>query len=133
MTNIPAVKIGIVAVSRDCFPERLAVDRRRALAAAYEIKYGKSDIYECPVCVVESEVQAAEALADVKRAGCTALCVYLGNFGPEISETMARAELRRTGDVLRCGRRDDRKTDERSRRRILRHAERLLQSEAARR
>ena len=100
MTNIPAVKIGIVAVSRDCFPERLAVDRRRALAAAYEIKYGKSDIYECPVCVVESEVQAAEALADVKRAGCTALCVYLGNFGPEISETMLAQNF--DGPVMFC-------------------------------
>lgn len=100
MTNIPAVKIGIVAVSRDCFPERLAVDRRRALAAAYEIKYGKSDIYECPVCVVESEVQAAEALADIKRAGCTALCVYLGNFGPEISETMLAQNF--DGPVMFC-------------------------------
>ena len=28
------------------------------------------------------------ALADIKEAGCNALCVYLGNFGPEISETM---------------------------------------------
>lgn len=100
MTNIPAVKIGIVAVSRDCFPERLAVDRRRALAAAYEIKYGKSDMYECPVCVVESEVQAAEALADIKRAGCTALCVYLGNFGPEISETMLAQNF--DGPVMFC-------------------------------
>ena len=24
----------------------------------------------------------------MKKAGCNALCVYLGNFGPEISETM---------------------------------------------
>ena len=27
-----------------------------------------------------------QALADIKAAGCNALCVYLGNFGPEISE-----------------------------------------------
>ena len=25
---------------------------------------------------------------DIKKAGCNALCVYLGNFGPEISETL---------------------------------------------
>ena len=29
-----------------------------------------------------------QALKDIKEAGCNALCVYLGNFGPEISETL---------------------------------------------
>ena len=29
-----------------------------------------------------------QALEDIKNAGCNALCVYLGNFGPEIAETM---------------------------------------------
>ena len=29
-----------------------------------------------------------QALEDIRKAGCNALCVYLGNFGPEISETM---------------------------------------------
>ena len=29
-----------------------------------------------------------QALADVRAAACNALCVYLGNFGPEISETL---------------------------------------------
>ncbi len=28
------------------------------------------------------------ALEDIKKANCNALCVYLGNFGPEISETL---------------------------------------------
>ena len=88
MKNIPAIKVGIVAVSRDCFPESLSVGRRAALAAAYRAKYGDAGIYECPVCIVESEVQMMQALVDVKRAGCNALCVYLGNFGPEIAETM---------------------------------------------
>lgn len=27
-------------------------------------------------------------MEDIKKAGCNALCVYLGNFGPEISETL---------------------------------------------
>lgn len=88
MSNIPQIKIGVVAVSRDCFPESLSVNRRKALIAAYEAKYGKGAIYECPVCIVESEVQAMQALEDVKKAGCNALVVYLGNFGPEISETL---------------------------------------------
>ena len=88
MINIPAVKIGIVAVSRDCFPEALSVNRRKALVAAYAAKYGMDDIYECPVCIVESEIQMLEAVEDLKKNGCNALCVYLGNFGPEIAETL---------------------------------------------
>ena len=88
MMNIPKVKIGIVAVSRDCFPESLSVNRRRALVEAYTKKYDAADIYECPVCIVESEIHMMQALEDVKAAGCNALVVYLGNFGPEISETM---------------------------------------------
>ncbi len=86
--NLPKVKVGIVAVSRDCFPESLSVDRRKALVKAYEDKYGKGDIYECPVCIVESEIHMVQALEDVKKAGCNAIVVYLGNFGPEISETL---------------------------------------------
>ena len=88
MNNIPTIKVGIVAVSRDCFPESLSVNRRKALVAAYQKKYGKADVYECPVCIVESEIHMQNALADVIKHGCNALCVYLGNFGPEISETM---------------------------------------------
>ena len=88
MNNIPKVKIGIVAVSRDCFPESLSVNRRKALVAAYQKKYDAADIYECPICIVESEIHMLQALEDVKKAGCNALCIYLGNFGPEISETM---------------------------------------------
>ena len=81
MINIPEMKVGIVAVSRDCFPESLSVNRRKALVDAYAAKYDSKDIYECPVCIVESEIH-------IKKAGCNALCVYLGNFGPEISETL---------------------------------------------
>lgn len=88
MNNIPKIKVGIVSVSRDCFPESLAVNRRKALVKAYEEKYGKEDIYECPICIVESEIHMMQALEDVRKNGCNALLVYLGNFGPEISETM---------------------------------------------
>ncbi|MFG6393478.1 MAG: L-fucose/L-arabinose isomerase family protein [Lachnospiraceae bacterium] len=88
MNNLPKMKIGIVAVSRDCFPETLSVTRRENLVKAYTDKYGAEDIYECPVCIVESEIHMVQALEDIKKAGCNALCVYLGNFGPEISETL---------------------------------------------
>ena len=88
MENTPKIKIGIVAVSRDCFPESLSVNRRKALVMAYADKYDAEDIYECPICIVESEVHMVQALEDIRKAGCNALCVYLGNFGPEISETL---------------------------------------------
>ena len=86
--NKPKIKIGIVAVSRDCFPESLSVNRRKALVEAYTKKYGADEIYECPICIVESEIHMVQALEDIKKAGCNALCVYLGNFGPEIAETL---------------------------------------------
>lgn len=86
--NMPNLKIGVVAVSRDCFPESLSVNRRKALMDAYKAKYGEEHIYECPICIVESEIHMVQALEDVKAAGCNALVVYLGNFGPEIAETL---------------------------------------------
>ena len=55
MNNMPKLKIGVVAVSRDCFPESLSVTRREALIKAYVEKYGEAEIYECPICIVESE------------------------------------------------------------------------------
>lgn len=88
MNNMPKVKIGVVAVSRDCFPEELAVNRRKALIKACREKYPNMDVYECPICIVESEIHMVQALEDVKKNGCEALVVYLGNFGPEISETL---------------------------------------------
>ena len=100
MNNVPEIKVGIVAVSRDCFPESLSVGRRKALVAAYQKKYGKKDIYECPICIVESETQAMQAVEDLKKAKCNALCVYLGNFGPEISETLLAQEF--NGPVMFC-------------------------------
>ena len=80
--NIPEVKLGIIAVSRDCFPIALSTRRRQNIAAAYG-----EGLYECPV-TVENEGDALTALADVEGAGCNALVVFLGNFGPETPETI---------------------------------------------
>ena len=100
MNNMPEIKVGIVAVSRDCFPESLSVNRRKALVKAYSEKYSEKEIYECPVCIVESEIHMVKALEDVTKAGCNALCVYLGNFGPEISETLLAKHF--DGAVMFC-------------------------------
>ena len=67
MNNMPEIKIGIVAVSRDCFPESLSVTRRQNLVKAYTQKYDAAEIYECPVCIVESEIHMMQALEDIKR------------------------------------------------------------------
>ena len=112
MKNMPELKLGIVAVSRDCFPMSLSEGRRKAVVAEYS---KKGTIYECPV-VVESEVDMKKALADVNEAGCNALVVYLGNFGPETPETLLAkyfdgptmyvAAAEETGDNLIQGRGD---------------------------
>lgn len=85
MNNVPEVKIGIAAVSRDCFPMSLSERRRKELVEAFRPKYG--DIYECPT-VIENELHMKKALAELNEAGCNALVVFLGNFGPESSETL---------------------------------------------
>ncbi len=82
MNNIPEVKLGLIAVSRDCFPIELSVRRRAAIAALC-----KGGLYECPV-TVENEADMLKAVADVKAADCNALVVFLGNFGPETPETL---------------------------------------------
>ena len=81
MKNIPIVKPGLVAVSRDCFPRALSEARRAAVAKAH------GGIYECMV-TVENESDVRKALDDVAKAGVNALVVYLGNFGPETPETL---------------------------------------------
>ena len=82
MNNIPVVKLGLIAVSRDCFPIQLSEKRRAAIKETY-----KGELYECPV-TVENEKDMEKALEDVNKAECNALVVFLGNFGPEISETL---------------------------------------------
>ncbi|MDD6041728.1 MAG: fucose isomerase [Clostridia bacterium] len=80
--NIPDVKLGIIAVSRDCFPIALSEMRRANIVKAY-----RDELYECPV-TVENEKDMLKAVADVNAAGCNALVVFLGNFGPETPETL---------------------------------------------
>lgn len=81
-TNIPQVKLGIIAVSRDCFPIMLSTQRRENIVKAY-----KGEIYNCQT-TVENEHDMEKAVADVTAQGCNALVVFLGNFGPETPETL---------------------------------------------
>lgn len=85
MKNIPEVKLGIVAVSRDCFPVSLSVNRRRAVVEACR----KSNVSIVEIeTAIENENDVLKALDEINASGINALCVYLGNFGPEGPETM---------------------------------------------
>lgn len=85
MENIPVVKIGLIAVSRDCFPIALSEKRRAAIAEQCGAK--KTEIVEIKT-TVENELDMLKAVQEAKDAGCNALCVFLGNFGPETPETL---------------------------------------------
>ncbi|MGI5855907.1 MAG: L-fucose/L-arabinose isomerase family protein [Candidatus Merdivicinus sp.] len=102
MNNIPMIKLGLISVSRNCFPIELSETRRHAVAAAC----GSAcvEIYDCPV-TVENEKDAKKAVEDVLAAGVNALVVYLGNFGPETPETML-AQLF-GGPVMYCAAAED--------------------------
>lgn len=113
LTNIPEVKLGLIAVSRDCFIISLSEKRRAAVADAC----GKCgiDIFECKT-TVENERDMLKAVNEVNAAGCNALVVFLGNFGPETPETliaqrfagpvMYAAAAEESGDDLIGGRGD---------------------------
>ena len=105
MINMPNVKLGIVAVSRDCFPMTLSEGRRSAIVKEYA-KYG--EIYECPVCI-ENENDMLKACEDVKNAGCNALVIYLGNFGPESAETLLARHF--GGPVMYCAAAEESQND----------------------
>jgi len=113
MTNIPDVKLGIISVSRDCFPMTLSVRRREAIVGELALK--NIDIYESKV-TVENEMDAIKALDDINKNGVNALIIFLGNFGPEGPETMLAqkfngpvmfaAASEESGDELMNGRGD---------------------------
>jgi len=85
MNNIPSINVGIVAVSRDCFPIELSRERRsRVAAACREMRVPITEIET----IVENERDVLAALEEIARKRINALVVYLGNFGPEGPETM---------------------------------------------
>ena len=92
-TNIPEVRLGIVAVSRDCFPIALSDPAPPAIVTACKTK--GFEPYECSV-TVENETDMLKAVEEVQGAGCNALVVFLGNFGPETPETLIAKILRRS-------------------------------------
>ena len=80
MINVPKVRLGLVAVSRDCFPVELS--RKRSLRVAEACRKAGLAIVRVPT-VVENEKDALLALEELRAKGVNALVLYLGNFGPE--------------------------------------------------
>ncbi|MBW7998149.1 MAG: fucose isomerase [Candidatus Glassbacteria bacterium] len=80
MDNVPRIKLGLVAASRDCFPRALSLER----AGRVSEECGKLglDVTLCDT-MVESEEDSLSALKELEDKGLNALAVYLGNFGPE--------------------------------------------------
>jgi L-fucose isomerase-like protein len=85
MNNVPSNVMGLVAVSRDCFPLELSKKRRGLVAAACAA--GKIPVVELET-VVENEADVLKALGEIRVRKIDALVVYLGNFGPEGPATL---------------------------------------------
>ena len=80
MQNIPTIKLGIVAVSRDCFPIELSHKRRsNVMAACRELDVPVVEIET----IIENERDVLKALDEANQKEVNALALYLGNFGPE--------------------------------------------------
>ncbi|MBN1291352.1 MAG: fucose isomerase [Candidatus Latescibacteria bacterium] len=80
MQNMPEVKAGIVAVSRDCFLIDLSRNRRKRVVE--ECKKKNIPVIECQT-IVENERDVLKALEELDSRNINALVIYLGNFGPE--------------------------------------------------
>ena len=64
MKNIPTIKLGIAAVSRDCFPRELSLKRRiRVVAACKRLGVPVVEVET----VVENERDALKALDEIRQ------------------------------------------------------------------
>ena len=77
--------MGIVAVSRDCFPIELS--RKRRVKVVEECKSKSIPVVEIQT-IVENDTDVVKALEEIRDKKVNALVLYLGNFGPEGPTTM---------------------------------------------
>ena len=85
MKNIPDINLGIIAVSRDCFPIELSQKRRKKVLEA--CKTEGIEITELQT-IIENENNVVNALDEIKKKNINSLIIYLGNFGPEGPTTL---------------------------------------------
>ncbi|MFC1557606.1 L-fucose/L-arabinose isomerase family protein, partial [candidate division KSB1 bacterium] len=113
MINIPDLKIGLIAVSRDCFPIELSKKRCNNVIDACSKK--NISLIEIQT-IIENENDIAGAMKEIRDSDINVLVIYLGNFGPEGPTTilaehfagpvMLAAAAEETGENLIHGRGD---------------------------
>ena len=106
MTNMPEIKLGIVGVSRDCFPIELTRKRLEAVVSACQARH--LNVVACST-IIESEHDALLALSEMEQAEISAAVIYLGNFGPEGPTTIFAERLGRP--FMLCGAAEETATD----------------------
>jgi len=104
LQNTPEVRLGVVGVSRDCFPIELTRSRLKALTAALR-KAGVQAV--ASGAIIENEMDMLEVEADFAAKDVNAAVVYLGNFGPEGPTT--RFAERFPGPVMFCAAAEERR------------------------
>ena len=80
MRNVPTPTLGLIAVSRDCFPAELSRNRRARVAE--QCRRLEVPVVEIET-IIENETDVLAALKEIREREIGALCIYLGNFGPE--------------------------------------------------
>ncbi|MEO0294181.1 MAG: fucose isomerase [candidate division WOR-3 bacterium] len=98
MENVPKINLGIIAVSRDCFPIELSQRRREAVLG--ECLKKKIPITKIET-IIETEKDVLKALKEIKEKEINALIIYLGNFGPEGPTTLLAQKF--SGPVMFVG------------------------------
>jgi len=85
MRNVPEITVGLIAVSRDCFPIELSQKRRKRVAERCRAE--SIPVVELET-VIENENDVVNALQEISEKKVNALAIYLGNFGPEGPTTL---------------------------------------------
>lgn len=101
LQNSPKVNLGIVGVSRDCFPLELSKKRLNVLVQTLE----QNNINITPAeTIIESENDTLKVLDELAEKRINAVVVYLGNFGPEgpTSIFIQRFIQQTNGPVMVC-------------------------------
>lgn len=95
--NIPKIKLGIVAVSRDCFPIELSQKRRTKVVE--ECKRRNIEVCEIKT-IIQNEKDSMKALEESRQKNVNAIVIYLGNFGPEGPTSLFAQKF--DGPVMLC-------------------------------
>lgn len=106
LQNLPEVKTGLIAVSRDCFPLELSRRRRKALAG--ECLKLNLPLVELET-IIENENDVLKALEEIKEKNINSLVIYLGNFGPEGPTTILAQRFR--GPIMVAAAAEETSTD----------------------